>query len=110
LYRGVTFHDGFAEVEFDSVSTLVPSDPREDRPLVLGFEIAGEDRVFHKASAWVKRTRFYGFTKSVVVSSPEVPHPVAVRYAFHNIPEGNLTNTLGLPAFPFRTDSWNDVY
>lgn len=110
LYRSVTFHDGFAEVEFDSVSTLVPSDPREDRPLVLGFEIAGEDRVFHKASAWVKRTRFYGFTKSVVVSSPEVPHPVAVRYAFHNIPEGNLTNTLGLPAFPFRTDSWNDVY
>lgn len=34
---------------------------------------------------------------------------VAVRYAFHNLPEGNLTNTLGLPAFPFRTDRWDDV-
>ena len=109
LYRGVTFQDGYAEVEFDSVGTLMPSDPREDRPLLRGFEIAGEDRVFHKASAWVYRDGPYRFTNRVIVRSPQVPHPVVVRYAFHNLPEGNLTNTLGLPAFPFRTDRWDDV-
>ena len=109
LYRSVRFRDGYAEVEFDSVGTLMPSDPREDGPMLQGFEIAGEDRIFHKASAWVDKTGPYGFTKRVIIHSTDVPHPVAVRYAFHNLPEASLTNTLGLPAFPFRTDSWNDV-
>ena len=109
LFREARFKDGFAEVEFESVGTLMPSDPREDGPLLRGFEIAGEDRVFHPASAWVDKSGPYGFTRVVIVRSPEVPHPVAVRYAFHNLPDGNLTNTLGLPAFPFRTDGWDDV-
>ncbi len=43
------------------------------------------------------------------VPGPDSLWCVAVRYAFHNLPEGNLTNTLGLPAFPFRTDRWDDV-
>jgi len=43
----------------------------------------------------------------VVVSSPDVPAPVAVRYAFSMNPEGcNLYNKEGLPASPFRTDEW----
>jgi hypothetical protein len=44
---------------------------------------------------------------SVVSSHPEVPQPVAVRYAFSMNPEGaNLYNQDGLPASPFRTDDW----
>ena len=44
---------------------------------------------------------------SVVVSSPEVKAPVAVRYAYEMNPNGaNLYNREGLPASPFRTDSW----
>jgi hypothetical protein len=44
---------------------------------------------------------------TVVVSSPDVPNPVAVRYAFSGNPEGcNLYNKEGLPASPFRTDDW----
>ncbi len=43
----------------------------------------------------------------VFVSSPHVPDPVAVRYAFRKNPQGaNLYNREGLPASPFRTDSW----
>lgn len=62
------------------------------------FVIAGADRKFVPADA-----RIEGDT--VVVSSPEVPTPVAVRYAWENYPEGcNLYNTAGLPAAPFRTD------
>ena len=44
---------------------------------------------------------------AVVVSSPDVKAPVAVRYAFEMNPDGaNLYNREGLPASPFRTDSW----
>lgn len=66
---------------------------------IQGFEVAGEDRVFHPAVANHNRGRFY-------VSSPEVPQPVAVRYAFRNFAPGNYGNGLGLPLFPFRTDNW----
>jgi sialate O-acetylesterase len=38
------------------------------------------------------------------VSSPQVPHPVAVRYDWADSPDGNLTNGAGIPASPFRTD------
>ena len=45
--------------------------------------------------------------KTVVVSSPNVPEPVAVRYAFSMNPEGcTLYNNEGLPASPFCTDEW----
>ncbi|MBR4826959.1 MAG: 9-O-acetylesterase [Bacteroidales bacterium] len=69
---------------------------------IQGFEVAGEDRVFHPAHA----EHNWG---NVYVTSPEVPHPVAVRYAFHNWPCANFGNSLGLPLFPFRTDNWDDV-
>jgi sialate O-acetylesterase len=45
----------------------------------------------------------------IVVSSPEVKNPVAVRYAWANAPEANLYNAAGLPAAPFRTDAWERV-
>ncbi len=64
------------------------------------FAIAGDDKRFVPA-----RARIEGET--VVVESPEVSTPVAVRYAFSDNPEGcNLINEEGLPASPFRTDHW----
>jgi sialate O-acetylesterase len=42
----------------------------------------------------------------VIVSSPEVASPVAVRYAWGDSPRCNLFNKDGLPASPFRTDDW----
>jgi sialate O-acetylesterase len=68
-----------------------------------GFQIAGADQKFVEAEA-----RLDGDT--VVVSSPAVAAPVAVRYAWDNYPEGvgcNLFNAAGLPAAPFRTDKWD---
>lgn len=63
-----------------------------------GFAIAGADKKFVWADA-----RIDGET--VVVNSPQVPHPVAVRYAFAANPDGcNLYNAAGLPMAPFRTD------
>lgn len=66
---------------------------------VKGFELAGEDKVWKPATA-----RLDGET--VVVSSPEVKKPVAVRYAWAANPTCNLYNAAGLPASPFRTDDW----
>ncbi len=63
------------------------------------FSIAGEDRKFHWADA-----RISGST--VIVSSPDVPHPTEVRYAWQSNPEATLFNGAGLPAGPFRTDTW----
>jgi sialate O-acetylesterase len=64
------------------------------------FAIAGEDRQWVWADAVIEGD-------TVRVSSPAVAKPVAVRYAYSNNPEGaNLYNRDGLPASPFRTDSW----
>ncbi len=67
-----------------------------------GFSIAGSDRKFHWASAVIDGD-------SVIVSSPEVEAPVAVRYAWADSPECNLYNAEGLPASPFRTDDWPGI-
>jgi sialate O-acetylesterase len=70
-----------------------------DAPLKW-FEIAGTDQKFVPATA-----KLDGDT--VVVSSPDVPAPIAVRYAWVNFPDGcNLFNAAGLPAAQFRTDNW----
>ncbi len=64
---------------------------------VQALELAGADRVFHPAAGRIERD-------TLVVTSPQVREPVAVRYAFINFPEANLYNGAGLPAVPFRSD------
>lgn len=83
------------------VSTDVPGLPPElPKSQVLGFAVAGEDRVWRWAEATIENAH------TVVVSSPQVPYPVAVRYNWADYPIGNLFNSAGLPAAPFRTDNW----
>jgi sialate O-acetylesterase len=70
----------------------------KDGPLV-GFTIAGEDHVFHKANAEIQGDK-------VVVWSSQVQAPVAVRFGWAAFPVVNLFNKEGLPATPFRTDDF----
>jgi sialate O-acetylesterase len=72
------------------------------------FAIAGADKKFVWADAKIDPSTSSGLAgDSVVVSSPQVPQPVAVRYAWANNPDGcNLYNSAGLSASPFRTDDW----
>ncbi|MCY7423105.1 MAG: 9-O-acetylesterase [Chitinophagaceae bacterium] len=65
---------------------------------LAGFEIAGADKKFYKATAGIQG-------RQVVVSSSDVAKPIAVRYDWANNPDGNLFNTADLPASPFRTDN-----
>ncbi len=74
---------------------------------IQGFEVAGDDHVFHPAKAvhfWQPGGGYWDET--IRISSPEVKKPVAIRYCFKNFQLGNLKNAAGLPLFPFRTDSW----
>jgi sialate O-acetylesterase len=70
-----------------------------DGEALCDFAIAGSDRRFVWGQAVLDGD-------TVLVRSPEVPVPVAVRYAWCGSPTGNLRNDEGLPASPFRTDYW----
>ncbi|MEM6258915.1 MAG: sialate O-acetylesterase [Planctomycetota bacterium] len=86
-------------VQFDKATA---NGLRLDKDDVLGFYIAGEDRVWHHAeSAAVDRG-----AGTVSVWSAKVPEPEAVRYAISNLPVGSLMNGREIPAYPFRTDTW----
>ena len=67
-----------------------------------GFAIAGSDHKFYWAHARIEG-------ESVVVESPDVSNPIAVRYAWGDSPRCNLFNREGLPASPFRTDDWPGI-
>ncbi|HEX8833593.1 MAG TPA: sialate O-acetylesterase, partial [Abditibacteriaceae bacterium] len=66
-----------------------------------GFELAGTDKVFKPAKAVLSNDR-----ATVLVTSADVPDPVAVRYAWRDFPNAGLYNREGLPAVPFRSDDW----
>ena len=74
----------------------------KDGTALKGFAISGVDKKFYWADARIEGN-------DVVVSSPEVSTPVAVRYDWANNPVGNLYNGAGLPASPFRTDNWPGI-
>src|SRR5690606_25479619 len=66
----------------------------KDGAAVKGFAVAGADQKFYWASAQIAGDKIF-------LSSPAVPHPVAVRYGWADNPEANLYNGAGLPAAPF---------
>jgi sialate O-acetylesterase len=101
-FKAMEIADGKARLTFDHLGAgWRPFDVREPR----GFEIAGEDRKFYWATAVIDEKN----GNSVVVSAPEVPSPVAVRYAWSNNPRCNMFSQNGLPLTPFRTDDWPGV-
>lgn len=67
-----------------------------------GFQVAGADKQWKSAQAKIN-------VREVVVTNAEVKAPVAVRYSWAEVPEGNLFNGAGLPASPFRTDDWEET-
>ncbi|MDE5624760.1 MAG: sialate O-acetylesterase, partial [Muribaculaceae bacterium] len=67
---------------------------------IEGFEVAGEDKVFHPAKVvGIDDQKAY-----VILSSPEVAAPLYVRYCFHDFQLGNMCGADFLPLVPFRSD------
>jgi sialate O-acetylesterase len=102
IYDGHRINNERVTIQFTYTGKgLMPVFKESDKERKLrGFTICGEDRKWVVADA-----RIEGDT--VVVSSPSVPRPVAVRYAWADNPaDANLYNKDGLPASPFRTDTF----
>jgi sialate O-acetylesterase len=98
VYRRMSVEDGALRLHFDHVGGgLVARGGELD-----GFALAGEDSVFVWADARIEND-------TLVLSSPDVPNPVAARYAWADNPVISLYNEEGLPASPFRTDDWKGV-
>ncbi len=93
--RHTVADDGTVTVSFTHADGL----HRRDGQPATGFELAGEDLIFHAADATVEDGK-------VILKSPSVPDPVALRYAWHELADPNVFNSAGLPAVPFRTDPW----
>jgi len=68
-----------------------------------GFALCGADKVWHWATGVVVGNN------DVVVSSPEVAAPIAVRYAWADNPVCNLSSSEGLPVTPFRSDDFQMI-
>ena len=96
-YKEVKFQGDTAVVTFERAGMWVYGSNGLKSDL---FEVAGEDRVFHPAKAWIERSKVY-------VKSDAVKRPVAVRYAFKNWAMGDLYCD-GLPLPSFRTDNWEE--
>jgi sialate O-acetylesterase len=97
VQRGVGFTGGAARIDFDNGGAALAVRGGGD---LHGFELAGADRVFHPA-----RARIDG--NAVVVRSDAVSTPVAVRYGWRDdAGDADLANASGLPASPFRSDTW----
>jgi sialate O-acetylesterase len=96
LYKWAQKQDGKLVLFFEYANGLVAHGEQ-----LKGFAIAGPDKTFVWADAKIEGN-------TVVVSSPKVQDPEAVRYGWANNPECNLYNKAGLPASPFRTDDWNE--
>jgi len=98
IYRKMAIDGSSIRLSFDHTNQRLVA---KDGDLV-GFAIAGADHKYHWADAKIDGD-------SVVVSSKDVPSPIAVRYAWAANPACNLYNGAGLPAVPFRTDNWKGV-
>jgi sialate O-acetylesterase len=95
LYRALAIQGSQAVLSFDHATSGLEARGGE----LKGFAICGEDRKWVWGKAEIRSDK-------VVVTSPEVPNPIAVRYGWADYPVVNLWNKAGLPATPFRTDDF----
>ena len=99
LYKNYIVNGNSIVIDFtDKGSGLATS----DNASLKGFAVAGKDKKFYWASARIEGNK-------IIASSDKVDVPVAVRYAWADNPVCNLINKEGLPAVPFRTDTWKGI-
>jgi sialate O-acetylesterase len=95
IYKSMSSKGAAIIISFDHAGGLKTS----DGSAVRGFAIAGDDHKWYWADAKIDGNK-------VVVSASDVPHPVAVRYAWASYTDLNLQNGDGFPALPFKSDDW----
>lgn len=100
-YQSMEVKDNQIILSFDHIGTgLVTPDKYG---YIKGFEIAGKDKIFHFAKAFIKDNK-------VIVYNENVADPLAVHFGWvGDAGDCNLFNKEGFPAVPFRTDEWKNV-
>lgn len=96
IYKGMNIEDDRIRISFDYAKSGLKTPKRQE---LKGFTISGEDGFFVPANAKINRG-------TVIVWSEQIENPKAVRYGWADWMEVNLYNKKGLPASPFRTDSF----
>jgi sialate O-acetylesterase len=99
LFEELKVEGGKAIVSFKNADGGLKA---RDGQALTWFTVAGEDKKFVEAKAEISGNR-------VIVSAPGVEKPMAVRFGWNETAEPNLSNGAGLPASPFRTDTWTDA-
>ncbi len=95
LYKSLEVQKNKATITFDNA----PNGLKTTGQNIIEVYVAGADKIFYVATAKIDKDK-------LVVYSPKVAQPVAVRFAFSNAAMGNLFSKEGLPVNPFRTDNW----
>lgn len=98
VYKSMKVKGDKVELSFDYAVKGLQLKPLNGKNNIT---IAGSDKVFKPATVLVSGGK-------LIVTSPDVKEPAAVRYAWSNTDEGTLFNGAGLPASSFRTDNWED--
>lgn len=101
VYKNMVIKESEIILSFDHIGSGLKA--LDKYGYLKGFAVAGADRKFHWAKAFIKDNQ-------VIVFAEEVKQPVAVRYAWADNPDdANLYNEEELPASPFRTDDWPGI-
>jgi len=101
VYQKMKIVNNTIEVTFSNTGSGLTS--RDEKPLTW-FSIAGTDGKFVSAKAEIVGNK-------VIVSSPEVPQPISVRFGWNEAAQSNFINKEGLPATPFRSDNpWDKLF
>jgi sialate O-acetylesterase len=100
-YKSMEIKGDQVSLSFDNIGTGLFTPDKYG--YIKGFEIAGKDRVFHYAKAFIRGS-------TVVLFNENVENPVAVHFGWiGDATDCNLFNKEGFPAVPFRTDEWKIV-
>jgi sialate O-acetylesterase len=100
-FKSLEIKENQITITFDNIgSGLMTTDKYG---YIKGFEIAGADKVFHYAKAYI-------IDNKVIVYNENVSNPVAIHYGWaDDAGDCNLYNKEEFPASPFRTDDWDMV-
>lgn len=97
VFQSLENPDGKLKVTFESTEGLTTRDGKAPN----WFEIAGKDKIFKPAVAVIQGN-------SIILSSPDVPQPQAMRFAWSKLAQPNLINNTGLPVASFRAETVRD--